>query len=106
MRAFASLRRSGDFNRLRQRGRRTATDALTIFRDHAREYDTASLVGISVNKAVGKAVVRNRVRRRLLAILQEMLPGRESFRLLIVARPTAAGATFSDLRSQVGTALR
>ncbi len=104
MRAFASLRRPVDFSRLRQRGRRVAMDAFTLFSDSSRA-DPLSVVGISVSKAVGIAVTRNRVRRRFAALLHETLTGRPPRRLLIVARPAAAQVSFATLRDQLRAAL-
>jgi ribonuclease P protein component len=104
MRAFVSLRRPADFSRLRQRGRRAAMEAFTLFADPQRPLGR-SVVGISVNKTVGVAVVRNRVRRRIASLLHEALSGREPQRLLVVARPAAASAPFEVLRAQLLKAL-
>jgi ribonuclease P protein component len=105
MRAFASLRRQAEFDRLRKRGRRTVTDALTLYRSDGHSRDRVSLVGITVSKAVGIAVVRNRIRRRLGAIADEMLRELAPLRLLIVARPQAAVIPFAALREQFQRAL-
>ena len=104
MRRFASLRRAADFSRLRQRGRRIATGVLTFYRSEALPSDRMSVVGISVGKPIGKAVVRNKVRRRLAAILHENLANRR-MRLLVVARAGAAEAPFTTLRREVERAL-
>ena len=104
MRAYASLRRSGEFNRLRSRGRRIATGALTIYRADAFASDQRSVVGITVGKPVGGAVVRNTVRRRVAAILREALAGRR-LRVLVVARPIAATTPFATLRNDLQRAL-
>jgi len=105
MRRFASLRRPGDFARVRSRGRRTATTDLTIFRSDAGRGDQRPLVGISVSKGVGGAVVRNRVKRRLAGALQELLAQEARFRAVIVARPSAAGASYQALRTQLERSL-
>ncbi len=105
MRRFQSLRRSGDFARLRARGRRTVTQALTIFRDNPRVGDDGTFVGIVVSKSVGTAVVRNRTRRRLAACLQEFLPHDAPMRLLLIARPSAAQEPYAALCAQVRRAL-
>jgi ribonuclease P protein component len=104
MRPYASLRRTAEFSRLRQRGRRFAAGALTVYRDEPLRADRTSVVGITVAKLVGKAVVRNKVRRRVAAILQQMLAGRR-LRLLVVARPAAAAAPFGQLRNELERAL-
>jgi ribonuclease P protein component len=100
MRRFASLRRAAEFSRLRQRGRRIATGLLTFYRSDALPSDRMSVVGITVGKPIGKAVIRNKVRRRLAAILHETLADRR-LRLLVVARPAAAEAPFDALRREV-----
>ncbi|HTX59024.1 MAG TPA: ribonuclease P protein component [Verrucomicrobiae bacterium] len=105
MRCFASLRRRADFARLRQRGRRVATETLTVYRADAQPGDASSLVGIAVGTPIGKAVVRNKVRRRLVSILDDALAQRRSMRLLVVARPAAAAAAFGSLRADLYRAL-
>lgn len=69
--------------------------------------------GFIVAKTVGNAVTRNRVRRRLKAICHQILTGelgvRGSFSgldLVIRALPSAADASFDDLRSDVARAVR
>ncbi len=52
-------------------------------------------VGIVVSKKVGKAVVRNRIKRRLREILRRLhLP---KAHLLVIASPEAREATFAEL---------
>lgn len=68
-------------------------------------------MGIVVNRKVGKAVVRNTVRRRLRAslvrIVRERWPdgGVPDLDLIVVARPTAAGASSTLLESSLRRAL-
>ncbi len=104
MRQFASLRRNAEFSRLRQRGRRIVSGVLTVYRSEPLASDKRSVVGITVGKPVGKAVVRNRVRRRIAAILHNALKGRR-VRLLVVARPGAAEAPFAQLQRDLQRAL-
>ncbi len=101
MRGFAGLRRAGDFHRLRRFGRRISTGAFTLYRSDAQPGDACSLVGIAVNSSIGKAVVRNKIRRRVSAILQQALAGRRPMRLLVVARPDASTAPFETLRAHL-----
>ncbi|AAS80425.1 ribonuclease P protein subunit [Thermus thermophilus HB27] len=61
-------------------------------------------VGIVVSKKVGKAVVRNKVKRRLREILRRLhLP---QAHLLVVASPEAREADFAELFRDVVRALR
>ena len=98
MRRFTGLRRQADFVRLRRRGRRASNPILTVFRGDALPGDPGSLVGITVTKSIGKAVVRNRVRRRLAAIVNDALEGQPPMRLLVIPQPAAAQAGFGALR--------
>ena len=105
MRRFASLRRQADFARLRQRGRRVSSKNLTLYLADAPASDPASLVGITVNKSIGKAVVRNKLRRRLAAIVNEVLACDRTIRLVVVPRPTAATLAYGALHAEVSSAL-
>jgi len=72
-------------------------------------------VGIVVSGKVGKAVVRNRVRRRLRAALSELLgegvqreacrAGQPAFDLVVIARPSAAETGYWELRDSLSRAL-
>lgn len=99
-----SLRRQSDFARLRRHGRRISTKSLTVYLADARADDPRSLVGITVSKSVGKAVVRNKLRRRLRAIASELLTSRDAVRLLVVPRPAAADLSFAGLRTELAAA--
>ena len=105
MRRFATLNRQADFARLRRLGRRTSTKSLVIYRSDVLAGETSSRVGITVSKAVGKAVIRNKLRRRLAAIIHEALACERASRLLVVARPVAAGLAYPELRAELTSAL-
>jgi ribonuclease P protein component len=56
-----------------------------------------SRYGFSISKRVGKAVVRNRVKRRLREVARSLStkPGSD---IVVIARSPAAEATYRDLR--------
>jgi ribonuclease P protein component len=105
MRRFAALNRQADFARLRRHGRRLSTKSLVIYSSDSPAGDARALVGITVSKSIGKAVTRNKLRRRLAAILHEALVPDAAMRLLVIARPQASLAAFADLRAELTSAL-
>lgn len=104
MRWFDPLRRQSEIAYVRRRGRRAGFVTLSAF---GLEADGARCrIGITVSKAVGGAVVRNLVRRRIRGAL-EALPARPApVRILFIARPEAAGEPYTRLAADVAAALR
>lgn len=59
-------------------------------------------VGLVVSKAVGNAVVRNRVQRRLRHLAREQLASLPGFGALVIrALPAAADADYAELRADL-----
>lgn len=64
-------------------------------------------VGFVVNKAVGSAVLRNRVHRRLRALMSARLPELPPGSLTVVrALPASATASYDELAADLDGALR
>ena len=93
------LRTSADFARVRVAAPRGWPHRLLVLYVAPNGLDRAR-VGITVSGRVGKAVVRNRVRRRLREALRARLarlqPGVD---VLVIARPSSAAATWAELES-------
>ncbi|MEY4388782.1 MAG: ribonuclease protein component [Chloroflexota bacterium] len=78
--------------------------------DAARAVDPTAprlRIGIATSRKVGGAVVRNRIRRRLKAIVHELAPQvSPGSDILFGVRTAAAGATTAELRADVQECLR
>jgi ribonuclease P protein component len=99
VRGYASLRRRADFARVARRGRRQATAHLTCLVADGRD---RTRIGVTVSAQVGGAVVRNRLRRRLRAILDRYaFPARPVRDIVFIARPGAGELSFAELTAEV-----
>jgi ribonuclease P protein component len=87
-------------------GVRSGSRALVAHLATAATGDAGPRVGVVVSKAVGNAVVRNRVKRRLRHQVQPLLPMLPaSSRLVVRALPAAAGLTSAQLAEELGAAV-
>lgn len=99
------MRRSEDFATAIRRGDR-AGRPLLVLHLAVTDRDTAPLVGFVVSKAVGGAVQRNRVKRRLRHLMRERLQCLPPGSLLVVrANPSAGGAGSGRLAAELDAAL-
>ena len=100
------MRRSADFQQTVRRGARGGRDTLVVHLTTVTDPGPPA-VGLVVSKAVGNAVTRNRVKRRLRALVAARVDGIESGTLLVVrANPPAADATSAALGQDLDAALR
>lgn len=100
------LHTTADFARVRDLARRGWPHPLLVLYVAPNERDRTR-VGITVSSRVGKAVVRNRVRRRIREALRARLarvqPGLD---LVVVARPASRDATWAALNEALDLVLR
>ncbi|MFC5907509.1 ribonuclease P protein component [Streptacidiphilus monticola] len=112
------LRRREDFAQTFRHGRRAGRPLLVVHLAEAPsavptsphapgEPDSPARAGFVVSKAVGKAVVRNRVKRRLRHLIGQRLSALPAGSLIVVrALPPAADAEYADLERDLDSALR
>lgn len=106
---LTTLKRRAEFVRVRG-GPRWGTPALVL---EARPRDAeagdaapGARFGFTVSKKVGKAVVRNRIRRRLKEAARELMASaRPGFDYIIIARPDAVDRTYAELKADLAHAL-
>ncbi len=100
MRGYASLRRRADFARVSRHGKRRSSEHLTCLIATGREQ---TRIGVTVSAHVGIAVIRNRVRRRIRAIMDEYAFAQRPPRdIVFIARPGAGELSFAELVDEVG----
>ena len=104
MTSVLRLRRQADFRRASQRGRKARCGAV-VARVVRRGDPGPVRVGVRVPRSGAGAVARNRVRRRLRAIVAgvSLAPGHD---VVLEGGPEAATKEFRDLIDDVEEALR
>ena len=100
MKKTVSIKLNRDFRLLYKRGKSAVSPVLAIY---ARKNKTSSnRIGITVSTKVGKAVVRNCVRRRIREAYrineERFAPG---YDLVIVARVRAASVSFREIEKNL-----
>lgn len=91
------LRSSAEIREVVNRGKRFSNDAATI---HFSKAET-NRFAIVVSKAVGQAVTRNLVKRRVRAILQKQTQIEPAVSAVFRMRPAAAKMSFANLEQLI-----
>ena len=98
MQFTATLKKNYEFHRLYAKGKSAATPFLVVYARRGRR--PGNRIGFTVSTKLGKAVRRNRVRRRLREIYRlnesRFLTGTE---LVVVARVRSVTASYSQLEN-------
>lgn len=100
-----TLKKNYEFHRLYSKGKSAVTSFLVVYARKSRRRENR--IGFTVSNKLGKAVTRNRVRRRLREIYRlhetDFSPGTE---LVVVARARAVTATYHQLETAFLSACR
>lgn len=100
-----SLKKNKEFAFTYRRGRAVSSDLLTLI--YARRGKDITRAGFAVGKKVGKAVVRNKVKRRLREAYTRVLNGvKPGFSLVFVAKGPASQAPYCDLEKALNLLLK
>ena len=91
------LKKNRAFQYVYRKGHSVACRNLVMLLAPGRELK----IGFSVSKKTGKAVTRNRIKRRLRECFRPYLGDVKTGLYVIVARPSAAEAAFDDLKRDV-----
>ncbi len=94
------LRRTADFDRAYSEGKRIVSSSLVLFFFHSPSEKTR--LGVSVSKKIGKAVVRNRVKRLLRETFRlNKHELRKGYDILLVARRGVERLKFREVEAAV-----
>ena len=64
-------------------------------------------IGFSVSKKVGNAINRNKIKRRMRAILTDLVPQMQvKQNYIFIAKPNASEATFDNLKADIINTLK
>ena len=110
---FIRLKRRADFLRIAGSGRKKVTPGFVLQADRtptdtvAKQENPGMRIGFTVTRKVGKAVVRNRAKRRLRAITQEVLAGhgRPGYDYVLIGRRNTVSRPYGDLVTDLKSAL-
>jgi ribonuclease P protein component len=98
MKSTVTLKKNYEFHRLYSKGKSAVTPFLVVYARKTKR--PGNRIGFTVSNKLGKAVKRNRVRRRLREIYrlheERFVPGTE---LVAVARARAVTATYRQLET-------
>ena len=100
MKNTVSIKKNRDFRFLYRKGKSAVTPILAMYA--RKNKNSANRIGITVSTKVGKAVVRNRVRRRI----REAYRINESrfnsgYDIIVVARVRASEVGFSEIEKSL-----
>jgi ribonuclease P protein component len=101
------LRRRAEFVAVAATGRRFVTPAFVLQLGRRPDATPGEIgLGFTASRRIGKAVERNRARRRLREAARLLLPGpaRPGYNYVIVARPAVLTWPFARLSSELRTA--
>jgi ribonuclease P protein component len=88
-----------------RQGRRLTAPTLVLHAIASSASEPAK-VGFVVSRAVGKAVQRNTVKRRLRHAIGDQLDQLAGFNLVVRARPESAAADYARLKSDIDRCCR
>lgn len=101
MRFSVPIKKNHEFRRVYNKGKSAATSKIVVYCRQRRAADKNRL-GITVGTKIGKAVIRNRIRRRIKEIYrlnEEKL--KTGYDIVIVARVRSREAQYRELENDI-----
>jgi len=96
MNSASTLKKNSDFHRLYTRGKSYANPFVVVYcRKNGKDINR---IGYTVSKKLGKAVTRNRIRRRMREVYRHNIHRlKKGFDIVAVARSKTADAAYSEI---------
>lgn len=96
---FSSLKKNEDFRTIYNRGKSFANRQLVFY--YMPNKLSENRIGFSISKKFGKAVYRNKARRRLKEILRASSCKKQGYDMIFIVRPGAKEADYATLEKSV-----
>lgn len=93
------LKKRKEFAYIYRKGEKSYSANLTLYKIYSK-YPTPR-IGFSVSNKIGKAVVRNKIKRQLREIMRNYVPQIKNCNLIIVAKPSITQIDFQTLKNEV-----
>jgi ribonuclease P protein component len=99
------LRKGASFKNIYKSGKRLSTPYFTLFYLQNKK-NIHPQIGIIVSNKIGKATVRNKVKRRIREIIQSELENiSNNLQIIILTKPTVANLRFQELKEKIVSTL-
>lgn len=94
------------FSRLYSKGKSHADRCVAIY--YMKNYkEHTTRIGITVSKSRGKAVIRNRIKRRIREALRSLHPlMKEGYLIVVVARQASVTASYAEITESLYSLLK
>lgn len=100
MKQVESIKENYEFKRVYKRGKSNADYILAVY--IFKNYKKQNRLGITVSNKVGKAVIRNKIRRRIKSAFHEIQKDlKPSIDIVVVARTKSAQSDFSQIEKSL-----
>ena len=100
---LVSIKKRKDFVKIAKKGRKASAKGLVIQVSENLSPDKDIHIGYTVSKKVGNAVKRNRAKRRLRALSQQIIPffAKPEYDYVIIGRKETLERGFQDLKKDL-----